>query len=196
VVLMILASLVALFLESAFDAFNLILQIGAGTGLIFILRWFWWRINAFSELAGMVVSFMVALYFNKYPGDLADWQRLLIGVAITTAAWLVVTFMTRPASKETLRSFHALVRPSGPGWRKVVEDARAEGFPLESEGEGGQLPLGIACMLMGCFAVYGALFATGFWIYGRVYSASVLTGVAIVATVFLVKAWGKLKADV
>jgi Na+/proline symporter len=116
-----------------FQAFNIILQIGAGTGLIFILRWFWWRINAFSELSGMVVSFIVALYFELiYKGAMADWQKLVIGVGITTVSWLAVTFLTQPTSKETLQSFYRLVHPGGPGWKKVLRDAEAQGVPFRN----------------------------------------------------------------
>jgi Na+/proline symporter len=131
VVLMILASLLALFLQNAFQAFNIILQIGAGTGLIFILRWFWWRINAFSELAGMVVSFIVALYFELiYKGDMADWEKLVIGVGITTVSWLAVTFMTQPTSKETLQSFYKLVHPGGPAGRRCFEMPKRRVLPF------------------------------------------------------------------
>ncbi len=110
VVLMLLAGAVALLLSNALQAFHILLQIGAGTGLIFILRWFWWRINAFTEITGMVVSFLVALYLEVFHVKLGfqpipSHINLVIGVAITTPAWLLVTFLTKPASDEKLRSF-------------------------------------------------------------------------------------------
>ena len=196
VLLMVLASLFALWLQNALQAFQILLQIGAGTGLLFILRWFWWRINAFSELAAMIVSFLVAVYLELvhpalFPAaPLGPTVKLLMGVGITTAAWIAVTFATRPTDEETLRRFYALVRPGGPGWAPVVRRAAAEGRPLEAAGERWTVPQGILAMLAGCFAVYSALFAIGSWLYGRYLVAAVLTIVAIGASIYLVRVWG------
>ncbi|HEX7089151.1 MAG TPA: sodium:solute symporter family protein [Longimicrobiales bacterium] len=196
VALMVLASLFALWLQNALQAFQILLQIGAGTGLLFILRWFWWRINAFSELAAMVVSFLVAVYLELlhpaiFPAAaLGPTVKLLIGVGITTVAWIAVTFATRPTDEETLRRFCALVRPGGPGWARVVRRAAADGRPLEAAGERWTVPQGILAMLAGCFAVYSALFAIGSWLYGRFLAATVLTAVAIAGSIYLVRVWG------
>jgi len=196
VALMVLASLFALWLQNALQAFQILLQIGAGTGLLFILRWFWWRINAFSELAAMIVSFLVAVYLELlhpalFPAAaLGPTVKLLLGVGITTVAWIAVTFLTRPTDEETLRRFCALVRPGGPGWAPVVRRAAAEGRPLEAAGERWTVPQGILAMLAGCFAVYSALFAIGSWLYGRFVIATALTAVAIVASIYLVRVWG------
>jgi SSS family solute:Na+ symporter len=120
VVLMILSALIALALSNALQAFNILLQIGAGTGLLFILRWFWWRINAFSELAAMIISFMVAVYFEFFgPEDLDDYMKLLIGVGITTVGWLVVTFLTPPTDHKTLVDFYNESCESGVKKRKT-----------------------------------------------------------------------------
>ncbi len=192
VVILLLAILFALSLRHALEAFSIILQIGAGTGLIFILRWFWWRITAIAEITAMVVSFAVALYFHFLLPETASWQRLLIGVAITTVSWVTVTLITPPASKETLYSFYRKVRPGGPGWRKVRDQAAREGISLEPEGEGWHVPSGILCMFLGCVSIYGALFATGFWIYGEILQAILLTVVSIVGIVFLNRAWRRL----
>ncbi|MCP4709299.1 MAG: Na+:solute symporter [Planctomycetes bacterium] len=197
VVLMALACVFALFLESAKGAFDLILQIGAGTGLLFILRWFWWRINAISELTAMVVSFVVACYFEFAHArlgmaELESWQKLIIGVSITTAAWLLVTLITKPADEKTLRSFYRLVKPGGPGWKIVLQRAQADNDPIEEGGKGWDVPMGILCMVFGCLAVYSTLFATGYWIYGNQMPAIILTVVAVVSAVVLVKTWSKL----
>src|SRR5690606_32808828 len=176
--------------------FQILLQIGAGTGLLFILRWFWWRINAFSELTAMIVSFVVAVYLELlHPGlfpaaPLGPATKLLIGVGITTAAWVAVTFVTPPAAEETLRRFCALVRPGGPGWARVVRRAAADGRPLEAAGERWSVPQGILAMLAGSFAVYAALFAIGSWLYGRFLTATVLTVVAAVGAIYVVRVWG------
>src|SRR5690606_31286884 len=116
--------------------------------------------------------------------------KLLLGVGITTVAWMAVTFATRPADEETLRRFYALVRPGGPGWAPAARRAAAGGRPLEAAGQRWTAPQGILAMLAGCFAVYSALFAIGSWLYGRYLVAIALTAVAIVASIYLVRVWG------
>jgi len=195
--LMVAACALAPFLENAKRAFDLMLQIGAGTGLLFILRWFWWRINAFSEITAMVVSFIAACYFefvhsNIGLAPLESWQKLVIGVGITTVAWLVVTFITKPADEKTLRSFYRLARPGGPGWKAVLLRAKSDNDPIDESGEKWDLPAGILCMVFGCLAVYSALFATGYWLYANRVPAIILTITAIVSAALLVKSWAKL----
>ncbi|MEZ4957700.1 MAG: sodium:solute symporter family protein, partial [Saprospiraceae bacterium] len=164
--LMVLAGLVALEMESALGAFNVILQIGAGTGLIFILRWFWWRINAWSEVAAMIVSFLVALYFEFLNPEVATHVRLLSGIAVTTAAWLAVTFLTQPTEHTTLLSFYKLIKPHASGWQAVIQPAISSGELKAEEVTPGKLPLELVCMVAGCFLVYGVLFGVGFFLYG------------------------------
>jgi SSS family solute:Na+ symporter len=188
VVLMILSALIALALSNALQAFNILLQIGAGTGLLFILRWFWWRINAFSELAAMIISFMVAVYFEFFgPEDLDDYMKLLIGVGITTVGWLVVTFLTPPTDHKTLVDFYNLIRPHNAGWQAVINNSKKS--EIEAKNTSSSLGLEIACMIAGCFAVYGLLFATGFWIYGNTLGGVVATGLTILAMMFLRSSW-------
>lgn len=192
---MILASVLALWLKNALQAFEIILQIGAGTGLLFLLRWFWWRINAFSEIAAMIASFVVALSLEFFgPATLAMWQKLLIGVGITTASWLLVTFLTRPTEDVKLRSFYRLIRPGGPGWAAVVRRAVADKDPLDEPGRRWNVPMELFCMFVGCVAVYCALFATGYWIYGNHLPALVLTAAAALAAVVLMRTWARVNA--
>jgi Na+/proline symporter len=197
--LMVLSALLALRLQNALQAFQILLQIGAGTGLLFILRWFWWRINAWSEIVAMAVSFLVAIWFYLGPGRdgaLADWQKLLIGVGVTTAAWLATSYVTRPTSTERLRSFYRLTRPGGPGWRAVTRQAADDGETLESEtGKPWAVPTGIAAMLLGCVTVYSALFGTGAWIYGRTVLAVLLTALGLAAGLTLARIWRRLADD-
>ena len=199
--LMILAGLFALVLQNALQAFNILLQIGAGTGLIYILRWFWWRINAYTEITGMIVSFLVAIYFEFIQpqtafGEIASHWELLIGVGITTVAWLSVTLLTKPAEKETLRTFYSLVHPGGPGWKKVIAEAEAEGKPIETEKtKGWDVPTGILCMVLGSFSVYFALFATGYYIYGNTVAAVSLTVACAASVMLLMRFWKNLKMD-
>lgn len=200
VALMALAAAVALWLQNALQAFQILLQIGAGTGLLFILRWFWWRINAFSELAAMGVSFAVAVYLELlhprlFPATpLSPSFKLVLGVTITTVAWVAVTLLTRPTEQATLRRFCALVRPGGPGWREVARRAEAAGEPLPDDPGGWTVPRGILAMVAGAFAVYSALFSIGYWIYGRYALAAALTAVAAIASVFLVRIWSAVSS--
>ncbi len=192
VLLMILAASLALQFESALDGFNTILVIGAGTGLIFILRWFWWRINAYSEIAAMILSFVVAMVLKFGNFGLESHEELLVGVAITTIGWLLATFLTRPTDQAILANFYKKIKPAKKGWMPVIEKAKAANELVDSEVETGQLSLEIACMIIACFTVYGALFATGFWIYGQTVNALIATAVAIGGGVFLFQIWGRL----
>src|SRR4030095_4283876 len=116
--LMIIACLVALQLHNALQGFNILLQIGAGTGLIFILRWFWYRINAWSEIGGMAISFLVSVYFELiYTGGMASYEKLIAGVLITTIGWVTITLLTNPESDEVLKKFYLQVSPHNIGWR-------------------------------------------------------------------------------
>ena len=193
--LMVLAGLIALKLESALGAFNVILQIGAGTGLIFILRWFWWRINAWSEVAAMVVSFIVALFFEFVTPDVPSHLRLILGIGITTFAWLAVTFMTKPTEHSTLLSFYKLIKPHASGWQPVIRPAISAGELKAEEVTPGKLPLELVCMVAGCFLVYGVLFGVGFFLYGETGKAMIGVAVAAVTGFILIKSWSKVKGN-
>ncbi len=202
VVLMVLSAVLALALENALQIFEVLLTFGAGTGLIFILRWFWWRINAWSEITAMFASGILSialkftslgpLLFNPETGVFPDYFEYPFVVIVTTAIWLTATYMTQPESKETLRSFYQRIQPGGPGWSKVVNEAKADGEKIAKD-EKWSVPQGITAMLLGCVLIYTIMFATGYWIYGRTVSAMVLTGVAIVSGFLLIKAWNRMK---
>lgn len=199
VLLMIMAGSVALLLSNALQAFNILLQIGAGTGLLFILRWFWWRINPWSEITAMVVSFAVALHFQFLHTPLglpamSTGLQLVVGVGITTIAWVGVTLLTRASDSETLYQFYELVRPGGPGWKRVVECARDRGIELSGAGEAWEVPVELLCMLVATLMVYCALFATGYVVYGNVAPGLGLGVVAIIAASVLFRLWRKLRA--
>lgn len=190
VLLMVLACTFALLLENALQAFSILLTIGAGTGLLFILRWFWWRINAWSEISAMLISFVLALYFNfaELPGW-TDWQRLLAGVLLTTAGWLAVTLVTAPADRDTLREFVRLVRPGGNGWNRVVNDARKEGVELVSAAPGERLPVALLCTLLASVSVYSLLFAIGYGLYGNKPLGGFLLAIAVLTAAAIVRLW-------
>ena len=197
VVLIVLASFVGLQLETAMQAFQILLQIGAGTGLVFLLRWFWWRINTWSEISAMVISFVVAIYFGFVHTRLgfASWNpsaELVVGVAVTTVGWLVVTFLTPPVDTEKLRDFHAKIQPLGKGWDAVVRrtDRSAQdgsGAADSGDGPGGEFAAGLLSWFLGCVMVYAALFGTGYLLYGNVALGLIVLIVAVVA------GWGVMK---
>jgi len=200
VLLMFLAGIVALLMKNALDSFQIMLQIGAGTGLIFILRWFWWRINAWSEIAAMVVSFLAAVYFRFLHGltglpKISDWAQLVIGVVVTTCGWLIVTFLTKPTEERVLLSFYRKLRPGGPGWRAFLERAKAAGESSGGLEAAWRVPRGILCMFLGCVAVYSVLFATGYWIYSKTLPAVILSATAVVSTILLFRLWGWVVRD-
>jgi solute:Na+ symporter, SSS family len=175
VLLMILAALLALRLESALQSFQILLQIGAGTGLIFILRWFWWRINAESEIVAMFVSFGVALFFQLGPKTgLLDWQQLVVGVAITTVAWLVTALVTKPTDQAVLKSFYEKIRPAGNGWAPIKAQVTSVST-VQSE----NLSVGILNMVLGTSLVYSALFGTGYFLYGNTFAAVICAVVSL-----------------
>ena len=194
-VLMILAGLLALVLESARDAFNLILQIGAGTGSIFIMRWFWWRVNAYSELTGMVTSFLVALYFtltkDTVSAGIPGHIQLVVAVGVTTFSWVLVTLLTQPSSKEQLLRFYTLIKPYGAGWNGFKSLVKKEDN-IEIEAGVGKFSFDLLALFLGIAIVYSALFATGLFIYGSSMLALGLSGVTVVASIFLIKIWKRL----
>lgn len=161
--LMLIAALLTYVLDTARESFELLLSIGAGTGLLYLLRWFWWRINAWSEIVAMGSSFVVALgLFVARKAGLAmeSHVALILTVAITTVAWLAATFTTPPTDRATLTSFYQLVRPAGPGWDGIRQES---GLPPSPDSFANSF-LG---WILGCLLVYSALFGSGSFIYGQ-----------------------------
>ncbi|TLP73005.1 sodium:solute symporter family protein [Maribacter sp. ACAM166] len=205
VVLMIFSAALALLLQNALQLFDVLLAFGAGTGLIFILRWFWWRINSWSEITAMFASGIISIILKLTPfgaflfatdtGVFPDWTEYIFIVVLTTLIWLIATFVTQPESKETLRSFYIKIQPGGPGWSKVVNDAEVDAVDIVKSKEKWSVPAGITAMLLGVVLIYSIMFATGYWIYGRTTQAIVLTIVSIVAGILLLKAWNQLKGN-
>lgn len=173
VISLMLGSGLGLLLTDAGQAFNLLLLIGAGTGGLFILRWFWWRINAWTELVAMAGSLLIAGYFtfvhdNTGLLELAAYEKLIWGSLLTTLVWVVATYVTPPESEETLRAFVEKVSPGGPGWKRWATAEAALPWPV---------PRGILSMVLGCTGVYAALIATGSWLYGDATTAIILMAV-------------------
>ncbi|MEL6916140.1 MAG: sodium:solute symporter family protein [Bacteroidota bacterium] len=201
VLLMVLSALFALYLTNAKQLFDIIIMFGAGTGLIFILRWFWWRINAWSEIVAMFSSGIISILFWRMEEPLfiasdavfPSWSKFPLVVLITTIIWLAVTFLTPSESKETLNAFYKQTQPGGPGWKKVLDTAKADGQDLGESAEKWSVPSGVLAMILGCVLVYGCMFATGNWIYGNYGLAIALTSIVFISGFLLVKVWNTMK---
>ncbi|QMU63269.1 MAG: Na+:solute symporter [Flavobacteriaceae bacterium] len=178
VMLMLCAALFSFYLKSAKDVFDLLLQIGAGTGLLFILRWFWHRINPLSEIAAMAISFAIAVFFFinaklKTPWlEIEGYWQLIIGVMVTTAGWVCVTLCTKSTDKNTLAKFNTLIFEGGSKFKNI-------GYKITG-------------FLLGIIGVYSFLFATGNWIYGKTIAAVMLTICTIGCVFILNKIWKKV----
>lgn len=199
VILMVSAIIIALFLTNAKQLFEIIIMFGAGTGLIFILRWFWWRINAWSEIAAMISSGIVSIaigIFGWFPAGLPDWSKFPVVVLITTVVWVVTMYATQPDSRRTLRNFYKQIQPGGPGWEKIIQEANAEGENLILTKEKWSVPSGILAMLLGTILVYSLLFATGNWIYQKTTPAIILTITALVAGWLLSLVWRRMGKEI
>ena len=205
VVLMILSALLALVLTNALQLFDIILMFGAGTGLIFILRWFWWRINAWSEIAAMFVSGIISVLIHftglgdflfGEEGLLPMWARFPLIVLVTSIIWIAVTFLTRPEKDEVLQKFYKKTQPGGPGWDYVLKRAESNGVHLVDDSQGWSVPSGILAMLVGCILIYSVMFSTGNWIYGNYSDALMLSGLALIAAWVLIRLWKKIKVNI
>ena len=200
IILMIFSCIIALLLSNALQAFSILLQIGAGTGLLFILRWFWYRINIYSEISAMIISFLVALYLQivhpRIGFEVISTEiQLIIGVSITTFSWILITYLTPSEDKKVLRDFYKKIQPGGIGWKKVVDDAKKEGVNIEGNKEAWDVPTGIICMVLGCLFVYSILFSIGSLLYSKYTVATFLLVISFVSLFFLQKAWKKLKMN-
>ena len=185
----------ALVMRDALSTFQLVLQIGAGTGLLFMIRWFWWRINATAEIVAMVVSFSVAACFFVWQqsdpgGPPAAWQQMLVGVATTTVAWLAATFLGPPTDRATLEAFVSRARPGGPGWRRITEQ-----MPIDMAARDGDLWIAVGAALAASFATWGILFSVGLLLYGET-AAGVAAALAAALGWLAVRAcWTRLSFD-
>jgi len=169
-----------LMLKSAGQAFTLLLMIGSGTGLIYILRWFWWRINAYTEIVAMISSLIIACIFNFFDFNLENWEKIVLGSILTTIFWVLATFFTPPDDEKTLKDFVNKINPGGPGWKNYSSSQKVVSS---------NLPRGILSMILGCIAVYGILIGTGQFLYGYFLVSFSLYLVVIFSSFLLYKIW-------
>jgi Na+/proline symporter len=177
--LMFVAAGFTLFIETAKEGFSLLLQVGAGTGLIYLLRWFWWRVNAWTEIASMIASFGVsaALFVLQKQGHgLPEPWPLVTTVAVTTLVWVVTAFVTPPTARAQLVRFVQLVRPPGPGWKAIRAEA---GVTASAD----SLPLALLGWALGCAGVWSGLFCAGSFLLGRPATGLVLLVIFAACTI-------------
>lgn len=194
--LMVASCVLALQLQDALSGFELLLQVGAGTGLLLILRWFWWRINAAAEITAMAVSFVVAVGFFFLPRfgitALAGWKQMILGVAITTVSWMIVAWISPATDRSVLRSFYRKIQPGGPGWKRIVEEARAEGQTLVQEGSRSDMGPALASAALATAGIWALIFAGGYAIYGRTGGAIGLAVFALACGLGVQRLWPRL----
>ena len=188
--LFVASAFVTMHLQSIEGAWKFLLALGSGTGLVLILRWYWWRINAWSEISAMITSFVVSiaaitLVKGRFPaGDMrSDAWVMLVTVGVSTVVWLLVTYLTKPEPEEVLESFYRRVRPGGPGWRRISERAGfgREGIP------GGALAW--TNWIAGIVAVYASLFGIGKLVFGDFIEGFVLLAIAAAAFAWIARSF-------
>ena len=199
ILLMVLSAILALLLQNALQLFNILLVFGAGTGLIFILRWFWWRINAWSEITAMFASGIISILlkltplgpflFNSDNGLFEDYMEYPFVVIVTTCLWLIVTFITKPESDKVLINFYSKIRPGGPGWNKVLIKSNIK----KEKSENKALMDGLYAMIIGSVLIYSIMFSTGYLLYGEINLGLFFMVNSIIFGVLLVFKWRKIR---
>jgi SSS family solute:Na+ symporter len=182
VALYVLAALLSLALSSAQEAFEILISIGAGTGLLYMLRWFWWRINAWCEVVAMISSFAISVAFfimKKAGHPLPFAETVLCSVGFTTFCWLLTAFIGETTSRERLIAFYRKVHPAGPGWTRIRQEAGVTESQAALHGD--HMGLAFAGWISGCIVIWSALFAIGNFLYYRYAYAGVLAVVFIVS---------------
>ncbi|MDX2043677.1 MAG: sodium:solute symporter family protein [Acidobacteriota bacterium] len=194
VLLFLLSSAVVYLLDTAKDTFDIILQVGAGTGLLYLIRWFWWRINAWCEVVAMVSSFLVSIGFlilKKSGGEVPSTANsLLITIAVTTACWVLAAYLAPQTDRKTLIEFYRKVRPAGPGWEPIRE---AAGISKAEAAQGGEsIPLALIGWVAGSITIWSSLFTVGNILYGRTSAALLMGAVFVVSGLVLLRVINKL----
>jgi solute:Na+ symporter, SSS family len=181
------AAVMTFVLDTAKDAFDIILQVGAGTGLLYLLRWFWWRINAWCEVVAMISSFgvsIVLLALNRYGAGVSTHVALLLTIAVTTLCWMITAFVAPQTDRRTLIDFYLKVRPFGPGWRSIREEAGISEADARATHE--NIPLALLGWVAGCTVIWSGLFMVGNFLYGRMNWALILLATFIASGVVLI----------
>jgi len=196
IILFFASSILVFFLDTAKDTFDIILQIGAGTGLLYLLRWFWWRINAWSEVTAMVSSFLISiiiLILNKNGFEISTHAGLMITVGFTTICWVVVAFVGPQTNQNILIEFYKKVKPFGPGWESIRLAAGISKDEIKTSNQ--NIPLALLGWFTGTIVIWSSLFTIGNFLYGRLTYAFILLFVFIISGLVLLKIINKLWKD-
>ena len=190
VILFFASSAMVYALDTAAENFNIMLQVGAGTGLLYLVRWFWWRVTAWCEVAAMISSFGISIVFlvmTKNGMAVGTVSQLLITIALTTVCWLLVAYLGPQNDPAVLVSFYKKVRPFGPGWRAVRLKAGLPASEAVMDEEGQNFPLALVGWFTGCIMIWSALFAVGNFLYGRMNYGWALTASFVVSAAILIR---------
>lgn len=210
IALIVLSIILALYLESALQVFQYMLLIGAGTGLIYLLRWFWWRINAWSEISAMIGAMVfsliviivektslvylndqtVLLYGFEMQKGFWDTMKFVFVVVFNSILWITVTLHTKPTEEKVLLNFYKKIRPGGPGWKKITK--RHSEIEKNRMTKDWNVPAGLLCMSISCIGILSMLFSMGYLIYGNYLGFAILLAVTIISAIALFKSWGKI----
>jgi SSS family solute:Na+ symporter len=201
-ILFVLSSSLVFVLDSAKNAFDAILQVGAGTGLLYLVRWFWWRVNAWCEVVAMVSSFLVSLVFlilARNGTHFSTHVALLLTIAVTTVCWVATAYLGPETDRQVLIDFYKKARPFGPGWVKIRKDAGLKEGWDGARAEGDNIPLALLGWVSGCTMIWSALFAVGNFLYARSRMAIVLLVTfavsATILTYVVQRLWSGSKAE-
>jgi Na+/proline symporter len=189
VLLFVMSSAMVFLLDTAADSFNLLLQVGAGTGLLYLVRWFWWRVTAWCEIVAMISSFGVSVLFlllAKGGIKFGNAQQLIMTIAFTTVCWLVTAYVGPQTDKATLIAFFRKVHPTGPGWNHI----RAEAGVIAVESD--NMPMALLGWVSGCVMIWSALFTVGNFLYGRTETALMLGAVFAVSGLTVIRVVSRL----
>jgi Na+/proline symporter len=189
ILLFVVSSGLVFVLQTAQEAFNLILQVGAGTGLLYLLRWFWWRVTAWCEIVAMLSSFLISVVFVALGrnGELFSTDKqLLLTISITTICWVAMAYLGPQTDEQTLIAFYLKVKPFGPGWNRVRQAAGISQGEADEFNRNNNIPLALLGWVTGCILIWSALFTVGNFLYGRLGYAFSLLAVAIVCGVVLI----------
>lgn len=187
IMLFFVSSAVVFVLDSAKDAFDIILQVGAGTGLLYLLRWYWWRINAWCEVVAMISSFVVSVGFIVLGKEgiltMESAPKLILTVAITTVCWLIAAYLAPQTDRHTLIDFYKKVHPAGPGWEVIRKEAGVSKETAKEHGD--NIPMALLGWVSGCAMTWSALFTLGNFLYGRIEYGIGLSVVFVVSSLVL-----------
>jgi Na+/proline symporter len=198
VLLFVLSSSLVFVLETAQEGFNILLQVGAGTGLLYLLRWFWWRVTAWCEIVGMVSSFAVSIMFlilRKQDVHIGTHKELLLTVIVTTVCWIAAAYLGPQNDRRALVEFYKKVRPFGPGWRAVREEAGISAAEAAAYARKDNIPLALLGWLAGTATIWSSLFTVGNFLYGRTLYAGILLAVFVVSGLGLIAVVRRLWQD-